>query len=931
MDDLVLDFDKLELAPNSHGYSSSTQGGRMALFGTVSHRTLRALHIRISEGQPSHDIVVDTDIVPLSGESQRQRRSACNSETLRGERENVQDCDNESKTTSVASQAELVFSVNVSHDYPAPELYLSPELGRASVIFGLNDDSHAPIGISSTIGPMPSLGGRMRFFQSPRMSAPHPAAGFRLEAKLPDQCILPPEKSTCQPDDGPHSSYNNPRAHSTDSAKAATNSEPSSSLDPELSPHEEEENTSAFGIDVSTLAAEPEHENATAGMTEQGMLDSGSSHSRDIGIEVRKVDAKDAQEDSAEEDHIPMSYQIPPATLRAAMVASPNSAGSYYSQALYRGPEDRLISIHYCATMEIAERVAPYFLKEKVIGFDIEWKPYGTSTKENGLSIKENASLIQIACEDRIALFHIALYKGTTAEELLPPTLRTIIESPDIVKTGVAIKGDFKRLRDYLEVEAKGVFELSRLHNLVENYENDKKKSNSWKLYALAKQVHEHLQLPMYKGEVRESDWSSRLTLSQIQYAATDAYASFRLYDALEEKRKKLRPIPPRPELCDFDSVSRPRASPRPKAAKKAVEPVEAVEAVEAAETVAQAATQADTDQDSVYETAEEDLADSQELEKSSGSDSSSEEADLNAEPDVDFVPSSSGSDLGQLEQKRPGDVVSIPRQIQRVGRVKLKSLVGPDPCYPTLPILPSEEGESNSEPGFDPPPVPDKPPKRRVARKGDTSREAVPDDNHEMAFSEKSRAEENEHSMGNTEEAEEAQASPSEEGNQESTSSSGTTRKKRSTKASPSEPVPEPTSEAAASSPAAQPLQPTTTPMPPKSPEYLLADSWAQSYLFDSIPPPSAAAAPSRIRASIPHLRAYHLWHHQQLSLDAIAHHLRDPPLAESTVCSYILQAISFEKLEYGREELKGVLRALPPSVRMGRWRWFVERVGGV
>jgi hypothetical protein len=118
------------------------------------------------------------------------------------------------------------------------------------------------------------------------------------------------------------------------------------------------------------------------------------------------------------------------------------------------------------------------------------------------------------------------------------------------------------------------------------------------------------------------------------------------------------------------------------------------------------------------------------------------------------------------------------------------------------------------------------------------------------------------------------------------------------------------------------------------KTPEYSLADTWATDYLQSTIPSISSSSSsqPSRIRATLPHLRAYHLWYHQHLPIDVIATHLRpDPPLAESTVCSYILQAVTLERLEYQKENMKELLRKLPIALRMGRWRWMVEKIGGV
>ncbi|KAF2259827.1 ribonuclease H-like protein, partial [Lojkania enalia] len=234
------------------------------------------------------------------------------------------------------------------------------------------------------------------------------------------------------------------------------------------------------------------------------------------------------------------------------MQASPNTEGAYYSHLLYRGPEGQMISLHYCPTMETAEKVAKYFLDEKVLGFDIEWRPWGS-----GRSIKDNVSLIQLACEDRIALFHISQFKGNSIEQLLPPTLKTILESPNILKVGVNIKGDFGRLQTYLGVHARGKYELSRLYNLVKFSATDPSKVNN-KMVSLARQVEEHLQLPLLKdSDVREGDWRLGLNKKQMRYAATDAYAGLRIFDVLEEKRKKLKPIPPLPMPTDFDPPPR--------------------------------------------------------------------------------------------------------------------------------------------------------------------------------------------------------------------------------------------------------------------------------------------------------------------------------------------------------------------------------------
>lgn len=264
--------------------------------------------------------------------------------------------------------------------------------------------------------------------------------------------------------------------------------------------------------------------------------------------EEEQSEADTENDVSNDEDNVPLIYQIPNDILQQTMHMSTSSIAAYWSHELYKGPHGERVLVQYCRSKQLAENVAQQFASKKVLGFDIEWKPNAKSSD----GIKANVSLIQLASEDRIGLFHLALFKGDTAEEIMPPTLRQIIKSEDILKCGVAVKGDCSRLKTYLGMEAKGLVELSHIHNLVKFSTSNPKKVNK-RLVGLAAQVHEHLQLPLYKGVVRTSDWSKPLNHEQSAYAAADAYASFRLFDTLEAKRLSLYPVPPRPACVEHD------------------------------------------------------------------------------------------------------------------------------------------------------------------------------------------------------------------------------------------------------------------------------------------------------------------------------------------------------------------------------------------
>lgn len=255
--------------------------------------------------------------------------------------------------------------------------------------------------------------------------------------------------------------------------------------------------------------------------------------------------------DDPEQDEIPpstISFKMSEEIFRGAKNAAPGSPESFWSHALYRGPEvdgvEPKVKIHYCRSKNTTQRVLEqYFMDKKLLGFDIEWK---LEAHRNG-GIKKNVSLIQLASEDRIALFHVALYSGDGVENLVAPSLKAIMEDPSISKVGVAIKADCTRLQKFLDIRARGIFELSHLYKLVKFSSSKDYNLINKRLVSLATQVQEHLHLPLFKGEVRSSDWSRELAMDQIVYAAADSYAGIHLFDTLEIKRKALNPTPPRP------------------------------------------------------------------------------------------------------------------------------------------------------------------------------------------------------------------------------------------------------------------------------------------------------------------------------------------------------------------------------------------------
>ncbi|KAL4865977.1 ribonuclease H-like domain-containing protein [Aspergillus spectabilis] len=226
------------------------------------------------------------------------------------------------------------------------------------------------------------------------------------------------------------------------------------------------------------------------------------------------------------------------------------SAAKYWSHILHKNKDGKDITIHYCKTLEDTEKIAHHFLSDTVIGLDLEWKSQASATD----SIQNNVSLIQLANHDRIALFQISLFSpGSTLKDLVSPTLKHILENPAITKTGVAIKADCTRLRKYLGIHARSIFELSHLHKLVKYCHTSPGLINK-RPVSLTEQVKEHFGLPMVKDDdVRCGNWAVPLSSRQIHYAAADAYAGYQLFRTMDAKRRALVPVPPLPAHAELN------------------------------------------------------------------------------------------------------------------------------------------------------------------------------------------------------------------------------------------------------------------------------------------------------------------------------------------------------------------------------------------
>ncbi len=155
---------------------------------------------------------------------------------------------------------------------------------------------------------------------------------------------------------------------------------------------------------------------------------------------------------------------------------------------------------------EEMEAAAADLANESHLGFDTETRP----------SFKKGdyypPALIQLATERCVYLFRIS--KTENFDPLLP-----ILESPDILKTGVAIKDDVKELRAMEDFTPSGFVEIADI-TVKLGYENRG-------LRALAGLL---LQGRISKA-AQVSNWARpELDNKQVRYAATDAWISREIY-----------------------------------------------------------------------------------------------------------------------------------------------------------------------------------------------------------------------------------------------------------------------------------------------------------------------------------------------------------------------------------------------------------------
>ncbi|OAY64603.1 Werner Syndrome-like exonuclease [Ananas comosus] len=151
------------------------------------------------------------------------------------------------------------------------------------------------------------------------------------------------------------------------------------------------------------------------------------------------------------------------------------------------------------------------------LGFDIEWRP----VFRRGESPRK-AAVMQICMDNtRCYVMHI-FHSG------IPPILKSLLEDNSSVKVGIAIANDARKISNDYNVCVRPVEDLSGLANLKLGGPPRK-----WSLCSLTEMVTcKKLEKP---SKIRMGNWEADiLSREKLEYAATDAFASWYLYEVLK-------------------------------------------------------------------------------------------------------------------------------------------------------------------------------------------------------------------------------------------------------------------------------------------------------------------------------------------------------------------------------------------------------------
>ncbi|KAG8841070.1 hypothetical protein FRC20_005257, partial [Serendipita sp. 405] len=113
------------------------------------------------------------------------------------------------------------------------------------------------------------------------------------------------------------------------------------------------------------------------------------------------------------------------------------------------------------SSSQAAERVL--LSGASLVGFDLEWKPMRSPKEYN------RVSLVQIATETEVLLVQLS---GGGRVHDFPPALKTLLESPSIMKVGAGIDGDVDKLQRDWCVQVQNYLDLADMARSLDPFWN---------------------------------------------------------------------------------------------------------------------------------------------------------------------------------------------------------------------------------------------------------------------------------------------------------------------------------------------------------------------------------------------------------------------------------------------------------------------------
>nr|AHW98474.1 3'-5' exonuclease [Oryza brachyantha] len=182
--------------------------------------------------------------------------------------------------------------------------------------------------------------------------------------------------------------------------------------------------------------------------------------------------------------------------------------------------------IVYCRTLSEVEKATRDILRkietikasgQVSLGFDLEWRPF---PRRGDPPCK--VAVMQLCMEKTHCYVMHIIHSG------VPPLLKSLLEDSSSVKVGICIDNDARKMFKDYDVHVQPLMDLSILANAKLGGPPKR-----WSLASLTEMI-TCKELPK-PSNIRMGNWEAYvLSKQQLQYAATDAYISWHLYEVLQ-------------------------------------------------------------------------------------------------------------------------------------------------------------------------------------------------------------------------------------------------------------------------------------------------------------------------------------------------------------------------------------------------------------